>query len=692
MAGALVLTLSTNIFAQTNLQFIGANITGEGAIQLYWASQPHHLYELDEADALIDTNTGSITWNKLYDGYPSHGTNTFIGDFGNYDVMPAILHPKNMPMRFYRIVDEDADNDTNDNPSITITSSTNGEVLSGQITISVVATCSNLPIVTTKLYVDGQEMNRSDDGSNYVINTCEWWNGAHVLFAVATARSTLSGPSGVYPVYTSHGVSSYMPVTFSNLISRIAFSQPFFQPSLGQTQEVTATFAANCDWNLQVLDENSNVVRNASGGGNSLTFDWDGTGDGDTNIPDGAYYFYLSAETNGEADEIVGGGSGGSGGGSPPSPDLAHARSFGSDNSELWAIPTGSDDAALPLAMYPPGFDTNQLTIFSATPSQVRAARLSPAKSATFGSGGVHPAYAGASGQNTLTPDRPWTDPIKNSLGDIGVAFFAHLATDSHAVPLNGLGLLGHGGEVQIENSYVNGPFDPIPEAGDCANDFQVTMRKKGWWGPNSFNLSGVTIHVNDLRSASLGGNEIFGRVNVGLFIDHGSYGTSLDYNSDANESLQTYFTSDNPSDASAPWLRLSEFGLGGNLRFMAILACNILRDDNYNSMMEQGALPIGNNLHLLCSASTFVGCGDVGGLWAYNMTKGFFQGGAETVQQAWYDAGHTQYANLNPTNWTYGTIIFRVAGQDNCLNDKLKDYQSTTSGNITHQDQQVYP
>src|SRR5665213_297126 len=626
MAGALVLTLSTNIFAQTNLQFIGANITGEGAIQLYWASQPHHLYELDEADALIDTNTGSITWNKLYDGYPSHGTSTFIGDFGNYDVMPAILHPKNMPMRFYRIVDEDADNDTNDNPSITITSSTNGEVLSGQITISVVATCSNLPIVTTKLYVDGQEMNRSDDGSNYVINTCEWWNGAHVLFAVATARSTLSGPSGVYPVYTSHGVSSYMPVTFSNLISRIAFSQPFFQPSLGQTQEVTATFAANCDWTLQVLDENSNVVRTATGSGNWMTFDWDGTGDGETNIPDGVYYYYLSAETNGLADEIVTNSPGG-GGGSPPSPDFARASSFSSADSELWAIPAGSDDAALPLAMYPPSFDTNHLTIFSATPAQVRAASLSPARRASFESGGVHPAYAGASGQNTLAPDRPPPNPIKNSLGDIGVAFFAHLARDSHAVPLNGLGLLGDGGKVQIENSYATEPLDPIPEAGDCANDFQVTMRKKGWWGPNSFNLSGATIHVNDLRSASLGGNEIFGNVNVGLFIDHGDYGTSLDYNADANESYQTYFTSDNPSDASASWLRLSEFVLGGNLRFMAILACNTLRDDNYNSMLNQGALPIGNNLHLLCSASTFVGCGDVGGLWAYNMTKSSFFG-----------------------------------------------------------------
>lgn len=144
-------------------------------------------------------------------------------------------------------------------------------------------------------------MDESDDGSNYVINTCEWPNGPHILFAVATARSGMSGPTGDFPIYTGYGVSAYVPVTFNNLISRIAFSQPFFEPSLGQTQEVTATFAANCNWTLQIQDVNSNTVRNASGSGNSMTFDWDGTGDDETNIPDGVYTYFISAATNGEA-------------------------------------------------------------------------------------------------------------------------------------------------------------------------------------------------------------------------------------------------------------------------------------------------------------------------------------------------------------------------------------------------------
>jgi hypothetical protein len=180
------LLISQAAFGQTNIAFTAVHATSENAIQLYWTSTNHELYGIQYANE-FDTNAdGSTAWNTLYDQYPSQGTNTFIGDFGNYTVIPAIPHPKYMPMRFYRILDEGADNDTTDAPLITITSPASGSVLTGQITVLVTATCSNLPIVTTSLYVDGQQMTRSDDGSNYLINTCEWWNGSHTLFAVAT--------------------------------------------------------------------------------------------------------------------------------------------------------------------------------------------------------------------------------------------------------------------------------------------------------------------------------------------------------------------------------------------------------------------------------------------------------------------------------------------------------------------------
>ena len=203
MASALVLALTIiNGFAQTNLQFTSVSVTDEGAIHLAWASQSNEVYEIDEADALIDTNTGSITWNKLYDDYPSQGTNTFWLDTGNYNLLPQILNPKDMPMRFYRIVDLGADT-TSDEPSVSITSPTDGTAATGELTITVVAATDQPVFSGTKLYVDGQEMQMADSTTNYAdgstnyevdtysINTCEWGNETHTLFATVECQSGL---------------------------------------------------------------------------------------------------------------------------------------------------------------------------------------------------------------------------------------------------------------------------------------------------------------------------------------------------------------------------------------------------------------------------------------------------------------------------------------------------------------------
>lgn len=318
-------------------------------------------------------------------------------------------------MRFYRILDTGTS--SGDNPLVAITSITNGASLSGQVTIIVKAT-SDLQIVTTALYVNGQQMDSSDDGSNYGINTCEWLNGPHVLYATAKAESTLSGPSGPYPIQIGRGVSPFVQVSFNNLISEVAFSQPFFLPSLGQTQQVTANFAANVNWTLQIMDDSSNVVRTATGGGSSLSFNWDGNGDGGTSIPDGVYDYHIYAQTNGQP-LVVGGGSGGSGTGTPPVPDSAFA-SLALVTPELWAISGDGSGTPVPLILYPPGFDTNGMVIFSASPSEVYVAQesssveqLSP-MSGGFAPMGTGAGYSGPSAQGTTAPTRPPTSPEKN--------------------------------------------------------------------------------------------------------------------------------------------------------------------------------------------------------------------------------------------------------------------------------------
>src|ERR1017187_3165882 len=336
---------------QNALQFTGVSTTDEGAIRLSWASNTNEVYQIQCADALAGNADGSTAWQTLYDDYPSQGTNTFWLDTGNYNLAPAILHPKNMPMRFYRMLDKGADT-LSDEPNVSVTAPTNGTAVSGELTITVAAATDQPVISGTKLYVDGQEMRHADGVTNwndgvtnyevdtYSINTCEWGNGTHTLFAIAENQSGFSDAMNSPPVYSGHAVSAFVPVTFSNLVTRISFSQPSFDPASGQTQQVSAVFAANCNWTLNICDLYSNVVQTVSGSGTSMLYNWDGTANG-TNLPNGIYYYYINAQTNGESSDFVSGGSSGGSGGNPPSPSFARSSAVGSDSSssmELWAV------------------------------------------------------------------------------------------------------------------------------------------------------------------------------------------------------------------------------------------------------------------------------------------------------------------------------------------------------------------
>jgi len=76
-------------------------------------------------------------------------------------------------------------------------------------------------------------------------------------------------------------------VTFNNLVMEISFTPPFFDPTLGQTQLISAAFASNSDWTLTIISASSNTVKTTSGSGMSMVFNWDGTGNGGTKLPAG---------------------------------------------------------------------------------------------------------------------------------------------------------------------------------------------------------------------------------------------------------------------------------------------------------------------------------------------------------------------------------------------------------------------
>jgi hypothetical protein len=144
------------VFGQTNIQIIKVVPTFEQAIQLTWTSISNEVYAVDAADQLVDISSGGTVWNRLYDNYPSHGTNTFWLDTGNYNFSPQIVHPKNSATRFYRVVDLGPDT-TSTEPTVSITSPTNGFIASGMLTVTVSASTDQATLYK-KLYIDGQEI------------------------------------------------------------------------------------------------------------------------------------------------------------------------------------------------------------------------------------------------------------------------------------------------------------------------------------------------------------------------------------------------------------------------------------------------------------------------------------------------------------------------------------------------------
>lgn len=696
-AGGLAVALPTAVFAQTNLQFTSISQTPEQAVQLMWASVSNETYEIDEADALGTNADGSTAWNQLYSGYPSQGTSTFWLDTGNYVDTPPIVHPRYSAARFYRVIDKGPDT-TSDEPVVSIVSPTSGAVVTGSLTITVSGNTDQATL-SLLLFVDGQEMpaaatvtNTVNNGTNYstatfVINTCEWWNGQHVLFATARCTSTLQGPDSNGPMLIGNAVSSFVPITFNNLVTEIAFSQPFFDPALGQTQQVTAVFAADSDWTLTITDAYSNTVRTATGSGISMSFNWDGAGNGETNLPAGVYWYYVSAQTNGQVPAIPGGGSSG-GGGSLPLPEMtSSASAIESQSTQLWAQPSDGSGIAVPFFVYPPGFDTNDLTIFEAPVSWTSEQNTSASKvrssGVLVGSGAASPAFSGGSSQGApAAPVRPPTAPVQGTAGIFGVAYQTYAANGTNGYKVQSVPN-GYGGLVQMAGHPANLPltFGDLPGYATEAENFIASM-KQGAWNAG-FVDADDQLTINALR----GTGSPFNQVDLGLLMLHGTYGTSQDFT--ANGCEQMYFPI--TSGTGAQYARMSDMNFGGTgthgLKWMAICACNSLLKQNWNSMKSARVTPFNSNLHLLLGTDSTTYCDDdIASFWAREML-GLSYPTPQPIVTAWYHSAKVAYGTRTYTN----TIILAVTGYQNCSGDTLQNYSSP--GGTTYYDSvQVWP
>ncbi|MCX6891856.1 MAG: DUF6345 domain-containing protein [Verrucomicrobia bacterium] len=676
----LAISSANTVYPQTWVPFAAVKEAGEHAIMLGWASNTNEVYEVDYAEALNGNPDGSTAWLPLYTEYPSHGTYTFVADAGNYDITPNILHPKHSPKRFYRVKLAEA-NTSPSNPDISVVSPPDGATLSNTITLQVTASSSEI-LSEVRLYIDGEQQWPSDDGTNFIINTCEWPNGDHIVFATAASQSGLEGIANGGVITYGRAVSSYVRVAFNNLIASLAFSQPFFEPALGQTQQVTATFAAGVDWTLQIQDASSNTVRTATGSGVSMLYNWDGTGDGGSSIPDGVYTYLLSAQTNGQAYNQ------GSGGGIDTDPPPVPSFGVQAESTDIFALAPNAA-CVVPLILYPPGYDTNGFDIFEATWAEATALN-SPALErntinlATFA--GVSSGYSGAASQSTRAPQRKPTSGVKGTSGTFGICYKTY-ATNGFASlhPRTGwpyplpprVAIDGQSRTAQTVDYRIR-------QYRYLARGFEAEMQKSGW--KTAFLKEEDQWSAADIKRPDRGGNSIFNTCNFGMLMTHGSYGNTGTTGTEADGVSYTYLWL-----GQDDYVRLADMDCGSagtnGLRWMTIYACNILRPYNYDSMNDAGLIPVNEKLHLLIGPSTdSIAIPGIGYEYAHNLTAK-----NQTIVDAFNNALETElFLNrLFVTNTIKAAVSFWPA----CINDKLSDAHDPDPLNgLQYQETQVFP
>jgi hypothetical protein len=680
VGGAIILLLPVGAKAQ--LHFTAAQATGERAIQVQWQSKTNGVYRLEYAKEL----SGDIIWETLVDEFPAQGTNTIFLDTGKYWEEPALPHPKDDFQRYYRVVE--IGTNSLPPPVVTITNLTAGTNLTGEVEIDAhIAATNNITFV--HYYVDGEEVElgeADDDGnSSYTINTTEWPNGAHSIWVVAETTAGAESTGIPSTAQSGAGTSAKIPVTFDNYISKWYFSLPGFDPSLGETQRITAEFIAYSDWTLEIVDESDTTVRTASGSGNSMEFDWDGTDDNGFPTADGTYDFILTANQS-----------------SPMQNQSMTSRNEttldpASGNSTEWlATPADGSGGVMPLALYPPGIDTNGLVIFEGSLADYRPKKSLAASSMTISSssGSSSTSLYADTNQSTHHPRRPPPKPIKGSPGRFGVAW-----QGDHPDPgTNGIAGFNPpsnlSGNIQLSPNYLL-PYGPIANAGNIADGFEKMMAKYKW--KKAFNYGNDQVSAALLRKPSKGGQSLFNYCNIGLYIGHGIRGANQDFRATSTPSLQTYTPIYKKGVNAYDWVRLSEFDFGGgpgNLRWMGLYACNMLYYDNAQDMWNKGVLPMNPSLHILLAEETSIFMYPTfGRKWASYMNGGE-PGGRRTIIDAWNLASRDIHSvpGVVPSGHT---VIMTCAYWPNCVNDTLQSYTDNDSddpSDILFRRVQVYP
>ena len=295
-------------YAQTNYVIQSPIAAADHTIKFRWNSESNAIFQVESADSLTDLGAQGLQWVIRDADCGSKGTNAEWMDVGDPQWLPRILHPRFQPQRFYLI--KKIGQATGTRPTVTVQLSQGGislpsgtNVITGDLDISVVVNLidTNQVISAVKLIVDGQKVASTDYSFSTSINTCEWPNGIHEIYGMATTAkendigettpsSDTEADAVTNDVQVAIGVANSKFCMFSNYISQFFVSIPYFQ--IGQTQEVVATFEEDSYWRVTVVDSQDNPVRAYDGQGSSAYAAWEGN-DGSGNPMSYGYYDYI---------------------------------------------------------------------------------------------------------------------------------------------------------------------------------------------------------------------------------------------------------------------------------------------------------------------------------------------------------------------------------------------------------------
>ena len=125
-------------------------------------------------------------------------------------------------------------------------------------------------------------------------------------------------------------------------------------------------------------------------------------------------------------------------------------------------------------------------------------------------------------------------------------------------------------------------------------------------------------------------------------------------------------------------------------LKWMAIHACNSLRQQQWYSMQNAGVRPYNSNLHLLLGTDSISYADpDIPAHWAQYITRGKIVLTPMKIEEAWYAAAQDTFrqTGFNYTN----SIFFVVAGDAACADDYLAT-NSVPTGSSYYSSMQVWP